>query len=249
MKNWVRKWVNSPFLDLFGAILVLVITLVKGYHKTIYFNGEISSTRSLEFWWEAVLSGAYPLGLLATVGAVFSLLTTRLVGRQNNKGNIISIFTTINSGLNDFLLGNRSAIITYPFSFLAHILASYRWVKGIRIKKPDRFFYFINVFGLFLGYALVYLGFWLFDDSNFLETKAMLFHSIAISFGLSINGNFSNVFKYQDTFLSWIAYNIIQLIKNGLQGNIPNVAKYIFYLFNSIFTFTDWKMNGDRKDR
>ncbi len=38
-----------------------------------------------------------------------------------------------------------------------------------------------------------------------------------------------------------------QVIKNAIQGNIANIVKYVFYLFNAILTFFHWKINGDIK--
>jgi nicotinamide mononucleotide transporter len=245
--NLFRSWVDSPYLDLVGVGLVLGITILKNYHSTLYFDREIIFNPTWEQWKNSISQGAYPLGVLTAIGAIFSLLSTRLVGRQKNSGNVISIFSTVNSGLNDFLLGNTSAIITYPVSFFSHVFSSYSWFKGQKIRKPDGFFYFLNIIGLLVGYGLVYLGFSLFEEKDFIQKSPMLFHSISISFGLSINGNFANIFKYRETFLSWMIYNIVQLVKNSLLLNIPNVGKYIFYLINAIFTFFDWKFNGDRE--
>ena len=51
--------------------------------------------------------GAFPLGIVSMIGAIFSVLATRLVGKQNNWGNFIGIFTTITSGVIDYLFGNQ----------------------------------------------------------------------------------------------------------------------------------------------
>ena len=68
---------------------------------------------------------------------------------------------------------------------------------------------------------------------------------VSITFGLSIGANFANAFKYEETWLSWFFYNVVQLIKNIMLVNIANVAKYVFYLANSVVTLLDWKLNGD----
>ena len=179
---------------------------------------------------------------MSTIGAVFSLLSTRLIGKQNNIGNGIGVATTVNSGANDFLFGNLSAVITYPFSFFLNAFATLNWHKGITMRERDGYYYLINIGGLLLGYLLVYLGFRLFEDS----WDMILFHSIGITFGLSLGANLCTALKYQETWLSWIIYNFFNLVKNFVLGNIANVVKYVFYLFNSIVTLTDWKANGDR---
>lgn len=181
------------------------------------------------------------MGLLSTIGAVFSLLSTRLVGKQNNTGNVIGILTTINSGINDFLFGNRSAIITYPVTFLITTFATYNWYKGEKIRKIDSLYFIVIGLGLVMAYGLVFIGFKLFGglDSN------LFFHTVAITFGLSLGANAASSLKYEETWLSWFIYNLVQLVKNLIQHNIANVAKYIFYLLNSLVTLFDWKLNGD----
>jgi nicotinamide mononucleotide transporter len=239
----IRKIVLSSYLDVFGAILILVITLYKGFHQTVYFQGEIQFGIPVNELWSYIMKGAYPLGVLSTIGAVFSMLSTRLIGKQNNIGNGIGVATTVNSGLNDFLFGNLSAVITYPFSFFLNAFATLNWRKGIYLRRRDGYYYLINLGGLLLGYLLVYLGFKLFEDS----WDMVLFHSISITFGLSLGANLCTALKYKETWLSWIIYNFFNLVKNIVLGNIANVVKYVFYLFNSIVTLTDWKVNGDRK--
>ena len=239
----IRKIVLSRYLDVFGAALILGVTLYKGFHQTIYYQGEIQFGIPINELWSYFMKGAYPLGVLSTIGAVFSLLSARLIGKQNNIGNGIGVATTVNSGINDFLFGNLSAVITYPFSFFLNAFATLNWHKGITLRQRDVFYYIINLGGLLLGYLLVYLGFKLFEDS----WDMILFHSIGITFGLSLGANLCTALKYKETWLSWIIYNFFNLVKNVVLGNIANVVKYVFYLFNSIVTLTDWKVNGDRK--
>lgn len=239
----IRKIVLSSYLDLFGAGLVLAVTIYKGFHQTLYYQGEMLFDTPVSELWSYTMDGAYPLGIFSTIGAVFSLLSARLIGKQNNIGNGIGVATTVNSGINDFLFGNLSAVITYPLTFIINTYCTYNWTTGIKLRERDSYFYWINIGGMVLGYALVYLGFSLFDD----KWDWTLFHTVGITFGLSIGGNFSTALKYQETWLSWTIYNVFNLAKNVILGNIANVAKYIFYLFNSIVTLTDWKVNGDRE--
>ncbi len=242
LRPLLRQLVQSKYLDLFGALLIFGVCYYRNFHQTIFFQGEIQFGIPFKELWAFVKQGAFPLGIFSTVGAVFSLLSTRLVGKQNNWGNFIGILTTINSGAIDFLFGNASAIITYPLTFFIVTFAFTKWQKGELIRKRDTKYYLIIVAGLIIGFALVYLGAYLFGgrtDNTFLII-------VSITFGLSLGANFCNALKYEETWLSWIIYNIVQLAKNTMQMNIANVVKYIFYLFNAFITLFDWKLNGDK---
>ena len=238
----LRQLVQSKYLDLFGALLIFGVCYHRNFHQTIFFQGEIQFSIPFKELWIYVQEGAFPLGIFSTAGAVFSLLSTRLVGKQNNWGNFIGILTTINSGAIDFLFGNASAIITYPLTFFIVTFAFNKWKKGELIRKRDANYYLIIVAGLVIGFALVYLGAYLFGG----RTDNIFLVIVSLTFGLSLGANFCNALKYEETWLSWIIYNIVQLTKNTMQMNIANVVKYIFYLFNAFLTLFDWKLNGDR---
>ena len=190
---------------------------------------------------DQIKGGAIPLGIWTTIGAIFSVLSTRLIGKQNNVGNMIGVATSASSGSIDYLFGNHSAIITYPVSFFLNSLSVFKWNKGEIIKKRDKIYYLIVVLGIIVGFALVYLGAYLFGG----KTDHSFLIVVSLTFGISIGGNFANAFKYEETWFSWAIYNAIQLIKNVMLLNIANVAKYIFYLLNSVVTLADWKLNGE----
>ncbi len=240
----IRQIVLSTYLDVFGAVLVLGVSLYKNFHRTVYYQGKPQFNIPLDELWELIQMGAFPIGILSTVGAIFSLLSTRLVGKQNNWGNFIGILTTINSGALDFLFGNASAIITYPLTFFISVYAFRNWGKGARIRDIDWLYYVIIFSGITVGFGLVYLGAYLFGG----KTGPIFLATVAITFGISVGANFCNALKYKETWLSWIIYNIVQLIKNSILLNIANVAKYIFYLFNATVTLIDWRFNGDRNE-
>ena len=237
----LRRLVHSQYMDLFGVFLVFLVCYFRNFHLTIFYQGQIQFGIPFNELGTYFLKGAFPLGILSTVGAMFSLLSTRLIGKQSNWGNLVGMITTVNSGVIDFLFGNHSAIITYPLTFFITTFALVKWQKGEKIRKRDRFYYLIIGSGLVLGFALVYLGAYLFAG----RTDHLFLSVVSITFGLSLGANFCTAFKYQETWLSWTIYNIVQLIKNSLIFNIANVVKYIFYLFNAGITFFDWKLNGD----
>jgi nicotinamide mononucleotide transporter len=237
----LRNLVHSKHLDLFGAILILVVCVDRDFHETYFQYGQIKFGIPISDIWSQMSAGAFPLGILSTIGAIFSLLSTRLIGKQNNAGNMIGVATTVNSGAIDYLFGNHSAIITYPVSFFLNSLSVFRWHKGESIRPRDLRYYLIFAGGLVFGTLLVYLGAWMFGgraDHAFLIV-------VSITFGLSIGGNFANAFKYEETWFSWFVYNLVQLVKNIMLLNIANIVKYLFYLFNSVITLLDWKWNGD----
>jgi len=238
---WLRQLVHSTWLDVLGAILILGVCIFRDFHETVFYQGEIKFGIHISDLWSQMKNGAFPLGILSTLGAIFSLLSTRFISKQKNSGNMIGVATSINSGVIDFLFGNRSAAITYPVSFFLNSLSVFRWHNGEKIREKDKQYYLIFIFGIALGFALVYLGAYLFggkSDHAFLIV-------VSITFGLSIGGNFANAFKYEETWLNWTIYNIVQLVKNIMLVNIANIVKYIFYLFNAIITLFDWKINGD----
>ena len=239
----LRKLVQSTSLDLFGAILIFGVCYYRNFHGTIFYQGEIQFGIPFQELWGYITKGAYPLGVLSTIGAIFSLLSTRLVGKQNNVGNYIGVATTINSGTNDYLFGNASAIITYPLTFFITTFAVANWHKGEKIRKRDGRYYLIIIAGLVIGFMLVYLGAYLFGG----RTDHAFLSVVSLTFGLSLGANFCNALKYEETWLSWIVYNVVQLTKAVMQINIANVVKYIFYLFNAFITLFDWKLNGDVK--
>lgn len=238
----IKSIVGSTYLDVVGAILILSICIYRNFHGTIFYNGQAEFGIPIAELWSYVQKGAYPLGILSTIGAVFSMLATRFVSKQNNWGNFIGIITTINSGANDFLFGNRSAIITYPLTFITHSIAFKRWSDGEKIRKRDKYYYYIISLAFLVAFFLVFFGAFIFGG----KTGTTFLVVVSITFGLSLGATICNAFKYQETWLSWTFYNLVQLVKNAMLGNIANLVKYIFYIVNSILTMIDWKGNGDR---
>ena len=238
----VKSIVGSTYLDVIGALLIFSICYFSNFHGTIYHEGELRFGVPFADLWSFVRMGAYPLGIFSTVGAVFSMLATRFVSKQNNTGNFIGIITTVNSGLNDFLFGNRSAIITYPLTFITHSVAFKRWADGEKIRPRDKYYYAIISIAALIATSLVFLGAYLFGG----KTNMSFLIVVAISFSISLGATISNAFKYQETWVNWIIYNLIQIIKNAMIFNIANLVKYAFYIVNASLTLVDWKYNGDR---
>lgn len=240
----IRSLVQSPFLDIVGALLVFSISYYLSFHQTIFYEGKIQFNIPVNELGLYVKKGAYPLGIFSILGAVFSMLATRFTGKQKNLGNVLGAVTTINSGANDYLFGNASAIITYPLTFFIFTFAIKRWAGGEKIKKIDNLYYFIIVLSILVGFALVFLGAFIFGGRSELSFLII----VSLTFGISLGANICNALKYNQTWLSWIIYNGFQLVKNFVLGNFANVIKYIFYLFNAVITQFDWRYNSDNAD-
>lgn len=236
----LRKYVTSPYMDVLGVVIVLGVSYAKGFHETIYKAGEVSFNAGTDYL-SMINNGIIPLGLLSMVAACISMMSGRLAGRQNNLGNGLNMLIAITSGTLDFIFGNRSAILTYPITFIVASFTTYKWSTGIKIKKADKFYYLIIIISMLLAFGMVHLGFYLFGGKE----GFILRNSIALIFGFSLAGNATAAFKYKDLWANWMLYNILQLIKNILLFNFANVVKYIFYMFNAVITYLDWRINGD----
>lgn len=247
----LRKLVHSKYLDLFAVAIILTVSILLHYPETFYYQGVAHFNIPVDKWMFHLKQGAFPIGIFSTIVACFSMLSTRFIGKQSNSGNVIGIITALCVGLIEFLLGNKSAVITYPITFFITIFATYKWSKGERIKPKDALYYIISVIGLILGYVLVFLGYYIFDQtySWYSSTHTiLLFHSIAITFGISLAANTASALKYQETWINWFIYNVIQFVKKFLLMDWATLGKYIFYIFNSIITFFDWKFNKDKNN-
>ncbi|MGB0980683.1 MAG: nicotinamide mononucleotide transporter family protein [Winogradskyella sp.] len=240
----LRRVVHSKYIDIFGVILIVCVTVYRGFHTTMYYNGGVLFNTPLNLITDYISKGAFPIGLLSILGAVFSLLATRFHVKQNNLGNIIWLFTTINSGVLDYLFGNSSAIITYPITFGIAVLSTRNWNKGELIKDADYKYGILIIVSFIVAYTLVYTGFYMFNTPI---NNPIFIHTIAILFAISLIGNIGTAYKYKQSFIVWGFYNISQIIKNTIQGNLANVIKYLFYMFNTIISYFDWHINGDLK--
>jgi nicotinamide mononucleotide transporter len=229
-------------MDIFGVLLILGVCYWRNFQETVYKQGKILFNTGDQFS-ELISQGGFPLGYFSMGAAVLSVLSGRFTAKQNNLGNIFGIIIAVTSGTLDYLFGNHSAIITYPITFLVASFATYKWSTGIKIRKIDTQYYLILVGALILAFMLVHLGFYLFKGREGVVFR----NSVALIFGLSLAGNISNAFKYRETWFNWMAYNILQLVKNTIQMNFANVVKYIFYMISAVITYFDWRWNGDVK--
>ncbi|WP_353082785.1 nicotinamide mononucleotide transporter family protein [Flavobacterium sp.] len=226
----IKAITNSQYLDVVGLVIVLIGSIVLGYHKTeipIHFN---NSTYN------------FPLGIFSILNVGFSMMSTRLVTKKNNFGNLIGTINTALSGTIDFLLGNAAAILTYPISFVGNYIAYRFWKKNKILNSIDAIFYRNLFFGMVLSLVLNYIGFINFSDK---PIDWQLFFAIAIPAGISFGGTFNNSRMYPDNWFMWQLYNLSKIVQSVLILNIANTIKYIFYFFNAIIGYITW--NDDKK--
>lgn len=67
-----------------------------------------------------------------------------------------------------------------------------------------------------------------------------LFYFASITFTLSLIADVLNVYKMPSQWSFWAIYNVAQFGKALIMGNIANVAKYVYYIINSIVGGSNW---------
>lgn len=95
--------------------MVLTIAISAGYH-TKWLN-------QLVDWgdWTVFV----PFGWISVGNVAISMMSTRFTGKLSKLGNYLGIINAVLSGLIDYILGNKAAIITYPVTFLIYLGAIY----------------------------------------------------------------------------------------------------------------------------
>lgn len=226
----IKSITNSNYLDVIGLVIVLTASFSLGYHKTIYdftFNGK---------------NYVFFLGWVSMVNTSLSMMGNRLVTKKNNIGNIITTCNTFLSGSIDYLLGNKGAILTYPFSFIANYLVFRAWSKSRILRSIDFIFYRNIVLGFIVSLVLNYIAF------TYLSNDPIdwgLFFAISIPAGITLGGTLNTARMYPDNWFMWQFYNLTKIVQNVMLLNIANTAKYTFYFFNAIIGYITW--NDDKK--
>jgi putative membrane protein len=229
MKKYLKQFAKSKIFDFLGVMLVVGIAIASGY----------LSSRLDKFvdWgpWTALV----PFGLISVTNVGISMLSTRFTGKLSKWGNYLGILNTVLSGAIDYILGNKAAIITYPVTFLIYTFAIKKWQDSqegkpnTRNKAQTKLIATIATIAAFaFAYITNYIGYG--GNMN------PLAYVTTIAFALSLVANIFNALKLTTQWSFWLVYNIIQLIKAGIQGNFANVGKYIFYIINSIGALFVW---------
>lgn len=234
MKQKLKQFATSQWFDLFGVLLVLTISISAGYHNT-WLN-------QLVDWgaWTVLV----PFGWISVGNVAISMMSTRFTGKLSKLGNYLGIINAVLSGLIDYILGNKAAIITYPITFLIYLGAIYWWNKSQDGKantfSKARLNWIVPtlvVVAFILSYLTNYIGY----QGN----MNALAYVTTVAFALSLVANGLNALKLTTQWSFWLFYNFVQLAKALIQGNFANVGKYIFYILNSLGALFVWKDSED----
>lgn len=229
MKKYLKQFAKSKTFDFLGVMLVVGIAIASGY-----LNSRLDKFVDWGPWTALV-----PFGLISVANVGISMLSTRFTGKLSRWGNYLGILNTVLSGAIDYILGNKAAIITYPVTFIIYTFAIKKWQESqegrpnTRSKTKTKLIATIATIVAF-GFAYItnYIGYG--GNMN------PLAYVTTIAFALSLVANIFNALKLTTQWGFWLVYNIIQLIKAGIQGNFANVGKYIFYIINSIGALFLW---------
>lgn len=230
MKQKLKQFATSQWFDLFGVLLVLTISISAGYHNT-WLN-------QLVDWgsWTVFV----PFGWISVGNVAISMMSTRFTGKLSKLGNYLGIINAVLSGLIDYILGNKAAIITYPITFLIYLGAIYWWNRSQDGKANTLSKARLN----WIVPTLVVVAFIFSYLTNYIEYQGnmnALAYVTTVAFALSLVANGLNVLKLTTQWSFWLFYNFVQLVKAIIQGNFANVGKYIFYILNSLGALFVWK--------
>lgn len=229
MKKYLKQFAKSKIFDFLGVMLVVGIAIASGY-----LNSRLDKFVDWGPWTALV-----PFGLISVTNVGISMLSTRFTGKLSRWGNYLGILNAVLSGAIDYILGNKAAIITYPVTFLIYTFAIKKWQESqegkpnTRSKTQTKLIATIATITAFtFAYITNYIGYG--GNMN------PLAYVTTIAFALSLIANVFNALKLTTQWGFWLVYNIVQLIKAGIQGNFANVGKYIFYIINSIGALFVW---------
>lgn len=208
-------------MDLIGVSLVLTVSFVLGFHKTVV--------------------DGLPIGVFSTAGAAASMMATRWVTKRNNIGNAVGLLTSINSAVVDYYLGNEAAFLTYPVSFLGAGVSYWYWKRRPnRVPRKIDVYYFVMMgIAVGLAFSLNYIGFTDFLSKPIGDNMSKFLVTVAIT-SITYSGTLNTPRMYADTWGFWQLYNVLKLYQNILFGNVAYIAKYVFYLVNAGFAWVVW---------
>lgn len=229
MKKSLKLFATSKWFDLLGVALVVGIAIASGY-----LNSRLDKFVDWGPWTALV-----PFGLISVTNVGISMLSTRFTGKLSKWGNYLGIINTVLSGVIDYILGNKAAIITYPVTFLIYTFAIKKWEVS-QEGKPNQMSQkqlkvvatILTIVAFVFAFTTNYIGYG--GNMN------PLAYITTIAFGLSLVANALNALKLSTQWSFWLIYNLVQLAKAGIQGNFANVGKYIFYIVNSLGALFVW---------
>lgn len=236
MKTKLKQFAESKYFDWFGVALVVGIAIMSGYLKT-----QLSTY--VGAWWAAYV----PLGLISVINVGFSMVSTRLTGRIDKAGNIFGIVNVALSGAIDYILGNKAAIITYPFTFIIYAWAIKSWGNSIEGKAKTMSRRNLTI-TMIVTTVIAFVFSYYTNKLGYGGQMNTLAYVTTVAFALSIVANVLNAFKLTNQYHFWFVYNLVQLAKAFVQGNFANVGKYIFYIINAIGALFIWNDSTEKTE-
>lgn len=236
MKKQLKQFAESKYFDWFGVALVVGIAIMSGYLKT-----------QLSTYIDAEWAAYVPLGLISVINVGFSMVSTRLTGRLDKAGNIFGIINVALSGAIDYILGNKAAIITYPFTFIIYAWAIKSWGNSIEGKAKTmsrRNLTITMIVTTIIAFVFSYYT----NKLGYGGQMNTLAYVTTVAFALSIVANVLNAFKLTNQYHFWFVYNLVQLAKAFVQGNFANAGKYIFYIINTIGALFIWNDSTEKTE-
>ncbi|CAK8054168.1 nicotinamide mononucleotide transporter [Eupransor demetentiae] len=226
------------YFDLLGLVIVLSASIGLGYWSkplgaSWLFKGQHN-----------FFTGLPLLGIFATISAVGSILSTRFIAKQKDLGNTISWMNVILAGFVDFLNGNVGAVLTYPISMLTNWLPTKTWAKHSQVGHIRTVYLILMVTASVLfSFGINALAF----QFSGWGLDAMYWFS-SITFALAFAADVLNIFRIKEQWYLWSFYNVANLGKAIIQGNIANVGKYSYYIINSLVAIITWTFKRERKE-
>lgn len=229
MRKLLQKFATSIYFDILGVALVMCVAISFGY-----LNTRLDKYVDWGTWTAYV-----PFGIISVVNVGISMLSTRFTGKLNAVGNVFGIVNAVITGVIDYILGNKAAIITYPATFIIYSIAIYKWQKSESGKANSLSTQRIRI----IIPILIAVSFAFSIIANYIGFSGqitILSVTTTLTFALSLVANCLNAFKVTTQWHFWLVYNFIQIVKAVTQGNFANVGKYIFYVINCVGATFVW---------
>lgn len=230
VQNTLEFIAKSKWIDWIGVAIILIGGYISGW-----FTETLGMVNKNVPTWALFI----PFGIISTLSSCFSLISDRLDARLNKWANWLSLFQTVVAMWIDANLGNNSAYITYPITFIVYLFAIHNWAKigEDKIAKPltDKKAKIVAIVSIVVATLFSagtnYIGFQNFSPLYWLTT---------VVFAMSLIANIYSALKLDTQWGYWIVYNFVQLAKNIIQLNPVNSLKYLYYIVNSLAGKAYW---------
>lgn len=237
LQNVLRFLAKSRWMDWIGVAIIVI-----GAYLASWFSETLGAVNKNVPAWAILI----PFGIISTLSSCFSLISDRLDARLNKWANWLSLLQTLVAMWIDAMLGNKSAYITYPITFVIYLAAIHNWHKigEGKIAKPltgkkAKITASVSIISAILFSAVTnYIGF---------QSFTWLYWLTTIVFAMSLIANIYSALKLDTQWSYWLVYNFVQLAKNATQLNIPNVIKYCYYIVNSLAGKAYWLARRPQK--